>query len=98
MSRYYEPSLTSVRGPGGLAVGGTAHRVLLALRAGQMSRAVLEQRMCASISQSLLDLQRRGYIAPAQGSDYAITPAGRDVVSPTGAMARSKTLITYCQL
>lgn len=86
----------------GLVVGGMEHRVLLALRApGGLTGEQVYARFHAP-SQAMCALRRAGLIVTPpvgqKGSAITLTAAGRALVDPDGPLARSKTLITYCQL
>jgi hypothetical protein len=87
---------------GGVVVGSTDHQILLALRAaGGMTSDQLYARF-ERPSQAMCALRRSGLIVTPpngkKGEAVRLTDAGRALVAPGGPLARSKTLITYCQL
>lgn len=87
----------------GIVVGSLDHQILLALRpeSGMTSDQIYE-RFPRSPSQAICRLRRAGLIVTGgmgkKGEGVHLTPAGRALVDPRGDLARSKSLITYCQL
>ena len=87
----------------GIVVGSLDHQILLALRGpGGMTSDQVYLRFPASPSGALHRLKVAGLVAmpPSgqKGKPIRLTDAGRALVDPAGPLARSKTLITYCQI
>ncbi|MGE5621491.1 MAG: hypothetical protein ACM3VY_00545 [Candidatus Bathyarchaeota archaeon] len=86
---------------GKVSAGSTAHRILLALRAGETTQEQLNARF-TSPSNALTQLDRAGLIEKPmpgkKGEVIRLTAAGRDLVAPGGPMSRANTEIVYCQL
>lgn len=96
------PRSDAPRAIGGVIPGSSAHRLLLALRAGDMTSEQVAERFGRYMNDAAWRLARRGYLtAPAigkHGGCMALTAEGKALVSPDGALARRTSLITYCQL
>lgn len=96
------PRTEGPRAIGGVIPGSSAHRLLLALRAGNMTSEQVAERFGRYMNDAAWRLARRGYLtAPALGKKdgcLALTEEGKALVSPDGALARRNSLITYCQL
>lgn len=87
---------------GGVIPGSSAHRLMLALRAGKMTSEQVAERFGRYMNDAAWRLARRGYLTtPALGKKdgcLSLTDAGKALVSPDGPLSRRKNLITYCQL
>lgn len=96
------PRRDSPKSVGGVIPGSSAHRLLLALRAGNMTSEQVAERFGRYMNDAAWRLARRGYLtAPAIGKRdgcLALTEAGKALVSPDGALGRCNSLITYCQI
>lgn len=96
------PRSDAPRAIGGVVPGSTAHRLMLALRAGQMTSEQVAERFGRYMNDAAWRLAQRGYLtAPAIGKKdecLALTEAGKALVAPDGALSRRISLITYCQL
>lgn len=96
------PRTEGPRAIGGVIPGSSAHRLLLALRAGNMTSEQIAERFGRYMNDAAWRLARRGYLtAPPIGKKdgcMALTAEGKALVSPDGALARRTSLITYCQL
>lgn len=91
------------RAVSGIAIGGTAHLLLLALRgAGGMSSDQVCARFEGHQSGALFRLKEAGLVdLPAsgqKGKPIRLTDSGRALTDPDGPLSRRKTLNTYCQL
>lgn len=87
----------------GILVGSLDHQILLALRGpGGMTSDQVYARFPNYPSHALYRLKTAGLVdmpSPGQkGKPICLTKAGREAVDPAGPLARSKTLISYCQL
>ena len=87
----------------GIVVGSLDHQILLALRGpGGMTSDQVYARFPASPSGALHRLKVAGLVSMPgngqKGKPIRLTDAGRAAVDPAGPLARSKSLITYCQL
>lgn len=87
----------------GIVVGSLDHQILLALRGpGGMTSDQVYARFPNHPSSALYRLKTAGLVempAPGhKGKQIVLTAAGRQAVDPAGPLARSKSLITYCQL
>lgn len=96
------PKSDAPKAIGGVVPGSSAHRPMLALRAGNMTSEQVAERFGRYMNDAAWRLARRGYLtAPALGKKdgcLALTEEGKALVSPDGALARRTSLITYCQL
>lgn len=96
------PRLDGPKSVGGVVPGSSAHRLMLALRAGNMTSEQVAERFGRYMNDAAWRLARRGYLtAPALGKKdgcLALTAEGKALVAPDGALARRTSLITYCQL
>lgn len=102
--RTGRPSLAATdKAVSGIALGGTAHLILLALRGvGGMTSDQVCARFAGHQSGALHRLKSAGLIdLPAsghKGKPIRLTGSGRALTEPDGPLARRKTLVTYCQL
>lgn len=96
------PSNDAPKPIGGVIPGSSAHRLMLALRAGAMTSEQVVERFGRYMNDAAWRLAQRGYLtAPAIGKKdgrLALTETGQALVAPDGPLSRSKSLITYCQL
>lgn len=96
------PRTDAPKAVGGVIPGSSAHRLLLALRAGNMTSEQVAERFGRYMNDAAWRLARRGYLtAPAIGKKdgcLALTEEGKALVAPDSALARRNSLITYCQL
>lgn len=86
----------------GIISGGLEHQILLALRApGGMTSDQVYLRF-SHPSTAMCRLRRGGLIVTPppgyKGMPINLTAVGRALVAADGPLARSKSLITYCQL
>jgi hypothetical protein len=87
----------------GVVPGGTEHQLLLALRGcGGMTSDQVRARFGVYQSAALSRLKKAGMVeVPTigqKGFPIRLTERGRSLTNPDGPLARTKTLITYCQL
>lgn len=86
---------------GRIEAGTAAHRILLALRAGELTQEQMSARVNCP-SNALTQLARDGLIEKPthgkKGEAIRITPAGLALVAPGGPLSRKATEIVYCQL
>lgn len=86
---------------GKVMAGTAAHRILLALRAGELTQEQMSARVNCP-SNALTQLVRAGLIekpeAGKKGEAIRITPAGLELVAPGGPLSRKATEIVYCEL
>lgn len=96
------PRKNDPRSVGGVIPGSSAHRLMLALRAGNMTSEQVAERFGRYMNDAAWRLAQRGYLtAPAigkHGGCLALTEEGKALVAPDGALSRRTSLITYCQL
>lgn len=96
------PSNNAPKPVGGVVPGSSAHRLMLALRAGPMTSDQVAERFGRYLNDAMRRLDRQGYLgkpAPGkQGERIALTDTGKALVSPGGPLARRTSEIVYCQL
>lgn len=100
--RTGRPRSDAPRAVGGVVPGSTAHRLMLALRAGQMTSEQVAERFGRYLNDAARRLAQRGYLTTPgigkQGERLALTETGKALVAPGGALSRRQSEIVYCQL
>ena len=100
--RTGRPRADAPRAVSGVIPGSTAHRLMLALRAGPTTSEQIAERFGRYLNDAAWRLAQRGLITTPglgkKGECFALTEAGKALVAPGAALSRRQSETVYCQL